>query len=102
MVQFAILFFIKAFHWLSEGTLHFLLLIILIYYIIDRVDYMERSPVITLLFHARIMGILSLLSAVDSYFISHAFFTTLMRGASAQIVFGFEVVLFIILKIFIF
>ncbi|KAI1723942.1 ring finger domain-containing protein [Ditylenchus destructor] len=74
VVQFVILFFVKAFHWLSE----------------DRVDYMERSPVITLLFHARIMGILSLLSAVDSYFISHAFFTTLMRGASAQIVFGFE------------
>jgi E3 ubiquitin-protein ligase synoviolin len=51
---------------------------------------MERSPVITLLFHARLMGILSLLTAVDSYFISHAFFTTLMRGATTQIVFGFE------------
>ncbi|KAH7730764.1 HRD-1 protein [Aphelenchoides avenae] len=74
VVQFVVLFFVKAFHWLSE----------------DRVDYMERSPVITLLFHARIMGILALLSAVDSYFISHAYFTTLMRGASAQIVFGFE------------
>uniref|UniRef100_A0A915EUL9 E3 ubiquitin-protein ligase hrd-1 n=1 Tax=Ditylenchus dipsaci TaxID=166011 RepID=A0A915EUL9_9BILA len=74
VVQFVILFFIKAFHWLSE----------------DRVDYMERSPVITVLFHARIMGILSLLSAVDSFFISHAVFETMQRGASAQIVFGFE------------
>jgi len=92
VVQFVVLFFIKAFHWLAD----------------DRVDYMERSPLITLLFHGRIMGILCLLSAVDSYFISHAFFTTLMRkipspfmvysiiiplsigGASAQIVFGFE------------
>lgn len=37
------------------------------------------------------MGILSLLTAVDSYFISHAFFTTLLRGATAQIIFGFEV-----------
>uniref|UniRef100_A0A1I8C231 E3 ubiquitin-protein ligase hrd-1 n=1 Tax=Meloidogyne hapla TaxID=6305 RepID=A0A1I8C231_MELHA len=74
VVQFVVLFFVKAFHWLSE----------------DRVDYMERSPVITLLFHARILGIISLLGAIDSYFISHAFFTTLMRGASAQIVFGFE------------
>lgn len=74
VIQFVVLFFVKAFHWLAE----------------DRVDYMERSPIITLLFHARILGIISLLSAVDSYFISHAFFTTLMRGASAQIVFGFE------------
>nr|CAD2180144.1 unnamed protein product [Meloidogyne enterolobii] len=74
VVQFVVLFFVKAFHWLSE----------------DRVDYMERSPIITLLFHARILGIISLLGAIDSYFISHAFFTTLMRGASAQIVFGFE------------
>uniref|UniRef100_A0A183BTK3 E3 ubiquitin-protein ligase hrd-1 n=1 Tax=Globodera pallida TaxID=36090 RepID=A0A183BTK3_GLOPA len=74
VVQFVVLFFVKAFHWLAE----------------DRVDYMERSPVLTLLFHARILGIISLLSAIDSYFISHAFFTTLMRGAGAQIVFGFE------------
>ncbi|KAL3083006.1 hypothetical protein niasHS_010808 [Heterodera schachtii] len=74
VVQFVVLFFIKAFHWLAE----------------DRVDYMERSPMLTLLFHARILGIISLLSAIDSYFISHAFFTTLMRGAGAQIVFGFE------------
>lgn len=74
VMQFVLLFFVKAFHWLAE----------------DRVEYMERSPVITLLFHARIMGILSLLTAVDSYFISHAFFTTLLRGATAQIIFGFE------------
>jgi E3 ubiquitin-protein ligase synoviolin len=52
---------------------------------------MERSPMITLLFHARIMGILSLLAAVDSYFVSNAYFVTLQRGASVQIVFGFEV-----------
>lgn len=75
VVQFVVLFFVKAFHWLSE----------------DRVDYMERSPIITLKFHARILGILSLLSGMDSYFISHAYFTTLQKGATAQIVFGFEV-----------
>jgi E3 ubiquitin-protein ligase synoviolin len=56
-----------------------------------RVDYMERSPMITYLFHARILGILSLLAAVDSYFVSNAYFVTLQRGASVQIVFGFEV-----------
>lgn len=73
-IQFVVLFFFKGFHWLAE----------------DRVDYMERSPLITLLFHARIMGIVSLLAAVDSYFVSSAYFTTITRGASFQIVFGFE------------
>ena len=34
---------------------------------------------------------MALLSALDSYFVSHAYFTTLLKGASVQIVFGFEV-----------
>lgn len=42
VMQFTFLLFLKCFHWLSE----------------DRVDYMERSPVITILFHARMMGAL--------------------------------------------
>ncbi|VDK83983.1 unnamed protein product [Onchocerca ochengi] len=61
VMQFIFLLFIKLFHWLSE----------------DRVDFMERT-------------LLAFLSALDSYFISHAYFTTLVRGASVQIVFGFE------------
>uniref|UniRef100_A0A1I8EBZ3 E3 ubiquitin-protein ligase hrd-1 n=1 Tax=Wuchereria bancrofti TaxID=6293 RepID=A0A1I8EBZ3_WUCBA len=61
VMQFVFLLFIKLFHWLSE----------------DRVDFMERT-------------LLAFLSALDSYFISHAYFTTLIRGASVQIVFGFE------------
>lgn len=75
VVHFAILFFIKAFHWLTE----------------DRVDYIERSPIITVLFHARIIGILSLMATIDSYFVSHAFFTTITKGPTPQLVFGFEV-----------
>uniref|UniRef100_A0A914VU35 E3 ubiquitin-protein ligase hrd-1 n=1 Tax=Plectus sambesii TaxID=2011161 RepID=A0A914VU35_9BILA len=74
VMQFTLLLFLKCFHWLSE----------------DRVDYMERSPIITVLFHARMMGLVAMLSAVDSYFVSHAYFTTLLRGATVQIVFGFE------------
>ena len=35
---FTLLLFLKSFHWLAE----------------DRVDYMERSPVITVLFHLRV------------------------------------------------
>ena len=75
VIQFVVLFFVKAFHWLAE----------------DRVDYMERSPLITLTFHARILGISALLSAINSHFISSAYFYTMSKGASAQIVFGFEV-----------
>uniref|UniRef100_A0AC34FS43 RING-type domain-containing protein n=1 Tax=Panagrolaimus sp. ES5 TaxID=591445 RepID=A0AC34FS43_9BILA len=74
VIQFVILFFVKAFHWLAE----------------DRVDYMERSPLITFKFHARILGISALLSAINSHFISSAYFYTMNKGASAQIVFGFE------------
>ena len=37
---FTLLLFLKSFHWLAE----------------DRVDYMERSPVITILFHLRVIS----------------------------------------------
>ncbi|KHJ91530.1 zinc finger, C3HC4 type [Oesophagostomum dentatum] len=73
-MQFVALLFVKSFHWLAD----------------DRVDMMERSPVITLKFHLRMMCIVAFLGATDSYLVSHAYFTTLLKGASAQIVFGFE------------
>uniref|UniRef100_A0A915Q2D0 E3 ubiquitin-protein ligase hrd-1 n=1 Tax=Setaria digitata TaxID=48799 RepID=A0A915Q2D0_9BILA len=119
VMQFVLLLFIKLFHWLSE----------------DRVDFMERSPIITVFKRGQVFphlrfsswnfwilyfenrnirisvierlisiesfelknqlktqfaALLAFLSALDSYFISHAYFTTLVRGASVQIVFGFE------------
>uniref|UniRef100_A0A0K0CVN8 RING-type E3 ubiquitin transferase n=1 Tax=Angiostrongylus cantonensis TaxID=6313 RepID=A0A0K0CVN8_ANGCA len=74
VMQFVALLFVKSFHWLAD----------------DRVDMMERSPVITLKFHIRMMCIIAFLGATDSYLVSHAYFTTLLKGASAQIVFGFE------------
>lgn len=74
VAQFTFLLFLKCFHWLAE----------------DRVDYMERSPIITILFHVRMMAVVAILSALDSYYVSHAYFTTLLKGASVQIVFGFE------------
>ncbi|KAL6742810.1 hypothetical protein Aduo_015919 [Ancylostoma duodenale] len=74
VMQFVALLFVKSFHWLAD----------------DRVDMMERSPVITLKFHLRMMCIVAFLGATDSYLVSHAYFTTLLKGASAQIVFGFE------------
>ncbi|CDW53325.1 zf-RING 2 domain containing protein [Trichuris trichiura] len=85
VAQFTQLFFFKCFHWMAE----------------ERVDYMERTPVVTALFCARMMGLIAVLSAVDSYHVSHAYFTTLLRGASVQLVFGFEyaVLLTIILQV---
>ncbi|RVE42505.1 hypothetical protein evm_012848 [Chilo suppressalis] len=78
---FTLLLFLKAFHWLAE----------------DRVDYMERSPVIGWLFHVRILSLLMLLAYADSYFIFHAYQVTASKGPSVQLVFGFEYSILIIM-----
>jgi len=71
---FTLLLFLKSFHWLAE----------------DRVDYMERSPVITVLFHLRVLSLALVLASLDMLFIQHAYTSTLTKGASVQLVFGFE------------
>lgn len=71
---FTVLLFLKCFHWLAE----------------DRIDYMERSPLISFLFHIRAVSLTTLLSILDLYFISHAYHNTLIKGPSVQLVFGFE------------
>ncbi|XP_042894198.1 E3 ubiquitin-protein ligase synoviolin A-like isoform X2 [Penaeus japonicus] len=71
---FTVLLFLKAFHWLADY----------------RVDFMERSPVITLLFHVRVTSLLLLLSLLDLVLVNHAYHSTITRGASVQLVFGFE------------
>ncbi|XP_042903423.1 E3 ubiquitin-protein ligase synoviolin [Parasteatoda tepidariorum] len=71
---FTLLLFLKCFHWLAE----------------DRVDYMERSPVISLLFHIRVSSLLILLAILDFCFVNHAYQSTVTKGASVQLVFGFE------------
>jgi len=71
---FTVLLFLKCFHWLAE----------------DRIDYMERSPLISFLFHVRALLLTALLSVLDLYFISHAYHNTLIKGPSVQLVFGFE------------
>jgi E3 ubiquitin-protein ligase synoviolin len=57
---------------------------------------MERSPIITLLFHIRILALSVLLMLFDAYFVYNAYQYTLNKGASVQIVFGFEVGLFLV------
>ncbi|XP_050689049.1 E3 ubiquitin-protein ligase synoviolin B-like isoform X1 [Eriocheir sinensis] len=71
---FTVLLFLKAFHWLADY----------------RVDFMERSPVITILFHTRVTSLLLLLSLLDMVLVNHAYHSTITRGASVQLVFGFE------------
>lgn len=84
VTMFTLLLFLKCFHWLAE----------------DRVEFMERSPVITMLFHARIVGLMALLLILDMNFVYFAYSHTLAKGASVQLVFGFEVIQAIFLVIF--
>uniref|UniRef100_A0AAG5CTV4 RING-type E3 ubiquitin transferase n=1 Tax=Anopheles atroparvus TaxID=41427 RepID=A0AAG5CTV4_ANOAO len=71
---FTVLLFLKSFHWLAE----------------DRVDYMERSPVIGWLFHVRVAGLLLCLGLFDYELISYAYQSTISKGVTVQLVFGFE------------
>ncbi|XP_077300629.1 septin interacting protein 3 isoform X2 [Arctopsyche grandis] len=83
---FTILLFLKSFHWLAE----------------DRVDFMERSPVIGSLFHIRVQSLLLTLAGLDIFFIFHAYQTTVTKGASVQLVYGFEYCILIIMIVNIF
>lgn len=71
---FTLLLFLKCFHWLAE----------------DRVDFMERSPNISWLFHMRVLSLMALLGVLDFLFVHHACHSIVTRGASVQLVFGFE------------
>ena len=71
---FAVLLFLKCFHWLAE----------------DRVDFMERSPNINILFHVRILSLLTVLATCDVAFMYFAYHSIITKGAGTQLVFGFE------------
>ncbi|ALC45444.1 sip3 [Drosophila busckii] len=71
---FTVLLFLKSFHWLAE----------------ERVDFMERSPVLGWLFHIRVGSLLTMLGVLDYVLLMHAYNSTLVRGPTVQLVFGFE------------
>lgn len=71
---FTVLLFLKSFHWLAE----------------ERVDFMERSPVLGWLFHARVLSLLVVLGFMDYLLLLHAYNSTIVRGPTVQLVFGFE------------
>ena len=43
-----------------------------------------------MLFHIRVITLAALLAVIDINFIVHAYLSTLSKGASVQLVFGFE------------
>lgn len=51
---------------------------------------MERSPVIGWLFHIRVSSLLTILGLLDYYLIAYAYQSTVTKGATVQLVFGFE------------
>lgn len=56
---------------------------------------MERSPVITWLFHVRVGSLLILLFTTNLAMFNYAYTSTITKGASVQLVFGFEYALLI-------
>ncbi|KAJ6636819.1 E3 ubiquitin-protein ligase HRD1 [Pseudolycoriella hygida] len=55
-----------------------------------RRQLMERSPIIGWLFHFRVSALLTVLGLLDYMMISHAYYSTIAKGATVQLVFGFE------------
>ena len=87
VVMFVSLLFVKCFHWICQ----------------DRIDYvclscfvpltcqMEQFPTIPWHFHVRMISAITLFLVADVAFVSHAIDATIQHGASAMIMFGFEV-----------
>ncbi|CAL8091906.1 unnamed protein product [Calicophoron daubneyi] len=71
---FFVLLFVRALHWLIER----------------RVDYMERTPVINALFHARVISLIFILACVDAYYIKSAYWKPVTHGLSVHMALGVE------------
>ncbi|BHF61028.1 E3 ubiquitin-protein ligase synoviolin [Sparganum proliferum] len=67
MFLFTIILFVKTFHWLLE----------------ERIENMERTPVITLSFHLRITTFICLLAAIDIFHIAYFYWGTDVRMLSS-------------------
>eukprot|EP01116_Phalansterium_solitarium_P013972 TRINITY_DN31449_c0_g1_i3.p1 TRINITY_DN31449_c0_g1~~TRINITY_DN31449_c0_g1_i3.p1 ORF type:complete len:319 (+),score=60.53 TRINITY_DN31449_c0_g1_i3:96-1052(+) len=76
--MFALLLFMRTFHWLSQ----------------DRVDYLQQSPQISMLTHVRIVVLMLIMLCVDVTMAYYAFNAYLEApGPSMQILYGFEYLL---------
>ncbi|KAI8843137.1 hypothetical protein BC829DRAFT_435339 [Chytridium lagenaria] len=74
IIFFAILLLVKIFHWIAQ----------------DRVDFMEQSPNLSLSFHLKMIGVMTLLYIADMGLLYYTVDYTMRRGASMMIIFGFE------------
>ncbi|KAJ1636549.1 hypothetical protein T492DRAFT_563606, partial [Pavlovales sp. CCMP2436] len=74
MLLFSGLLLLKALHWLAQ----------------DRVDFIEQSPDVRLLTHARLLGLLALLTTVDGAFYFYAISVSVQKGPSVLLLFAFE------------
>lgn len=90
---FTVLLFLKSFHWLAEDRVDYVSIShsSVFYFILGIITFqMERSPVIGWVFHIRVAGLLSVLGFLDYLLIMYAYQSTLAKGATVQLVFGFE------------
>ena len=71
---FGVLLFVKAFHWLARS----------------RLEYFEQVEMVSLIKHARLCGLMSLLVVVDILLTYYCVNYTLTHGKSVLILFGFE------------
>uniref|UniRef100_A0A8C1I867 RING-type E3 ubiquitin transferase n=1 Tax=Cyprinus carpio TaxID=7962 RepID=A0A8C1I867_CYPCA len=75
VVLFTLLLFLKCFHWLAE----------------DRVDFVSEQFVLYLFYYKELIySLMVLLGVLDFLFVNHACHSIITRGASVQLVFGFE------------
>ncbi|XP_014254219.1 E3 ubiquitin-protein ligase synoviolin B-like [Cimex lectularius] len=77
---FTLLLFLKAFHWLAD----------------ERIDLMERTPAVSPLFHIRMFTLLIILGSSDCALLMFAYNSTIKRGPSGQMIFGFEYAILLI------
>ncbi|KAH8332875.1 hypothetical protein KR074_012350 [Drosophila pseudoananassae] len=91
---FTVLLFLKSFHWLAEERVDFVSSIFDTNFITFLCKIlciqMERSPVLGWLFHIRVGSLLTMLGIFDYLLLMHAYNSSLVRGPSVQLVFGFE------------
>jgi len=79
-IMFTGLLFSKIFHWLCDS----------------RVEYMEHTDGMSKMAHFRISLLLIALFSADIFFSASCLFTTVEKGPSVQILFGFEYVILLI------
>mmetsp|Transcript_2765 Transcript_2765/g.7578 ORF Transcript_2765/g.7578 Transcript_2765/m.7578 type:complete len:384 (-) Transcript_2765:2350-3501(-) len=84
IAMFAILLFLKVFHWLGK----------------DRIEYLEEQPNATALAHARLVGLMSVLFALDMHLLVSCVSTTLRHGPSMMVLFAFEFAVLLISLVF--